>query len=58
MPRDTRAQVDDLEALLSAAEVKPPYILVGHSMGGYNMRVFASRHGSDVAGILLVDPSV
>ena len=58
MPRDTRAQVDDLEALLSAAEVKPPYILVGHSMGGYNMRVFASRHRSDVAGILLVDPSV
>ena len=46
------------QALLSAAEVKPPYILVGHSMGGYNVRVFASRQRSDVAGILLVDPSV
>lgn len=58
LPRDTRAEVADLEALLPAAEIRPPYVLVGHSMGGYNVRLFASRHPQDVAGLLLVDPSV
>jgi pimeloyl-ACP methyl ester carboxylesterase len=50
--------VADLEALLPAAGIQPPYILVGHSMGGYNVRLFASRHRRDVAGLVLVDPSV
>ncbi|MEZ5995486.1 MAG: alpha/beta hydrolase [Hyphomonadaceae bacterium] len=58
MPRDTRAQVADLEALLASADVPGPYVLVGHSAGGYNVRVFASRHLGDVAGIVMVDPSV
>jgi pimeloyl-ACP methyl ester carboxylesterase len=58
LPRDTRAEVADLEALVRAAGLRPPYLLVGHSMGGYNVRLFASRHRRDVAGILLIDPSV
>lgn len=58
LPRDTRAEVADLEALLPAAGIHAPYILVGHSMGGYNVRLFASRHLRDVAGIVLVDPAV
>ena len=59
LPRDTKADVADLEALLKAADIRPPYLLVGHSMGGgYNLRLFASRHLEDVAGIVLVDPSV
>ena len=58
MPRDTRAEVADLEHMLKAARVKPPYLLVGHSMGGYNVRLFASRHSNDVAGLVLIDPSV
>jgi pimeloyl-ACP methyl ester carboxylesterase len=57
-PRDTRSEVADLEALLPAAGLRGPYVLVGHSMGGYNVRLFASRHLSDVAGIVLVDPSI
>lgn len=56
-PRDTKAQVADLEALLAAAKIRPPYVLVGHSMGAYNVRVFASRHRPDVAGIVFVDPA-
>ena len=56
-PRDTQAEVSDLEALLPAAGMRGPYVLVGHSMGGYNVRLFASRHLHDVAGIVLVDPS-
>ena len=57
-PRDTNAHVADLEALLKAAELRPPYVLVGHSMGAYTVRVFASRHRRDVAGIVFVDPSI
>jgi len=56
-PRDTNAQVSDLEALLKAAKVRPPYVLVGHSMGAYTVRLFASRHRRDVAGIVFVDPA-
>lgn len=58
LPRDTQTEVADLESLLVAGGVRGPYVLVGHSMGGYNVRVFASRHIADVAGIVLVDPSV
>src|SRR5262249_51349268 len=43
---------------LLAADIRPPYVLVGHSMGGYNVRLFASRHADDVAGMVLIDPSV
>jgi pimeloyl-ACP methyl ester carboxylesterase len=58
LPRDTRAEVADLEALLRAARLGAPYVFVGHSMGGYNVRLFVSRHPNDVAGVVLVDPSV
>jgi pimeloyl-ACP methyl ester carboxylesterase len=58
LPRDTRAEVKDLEAVLPAAGVGPPYVLVGHSMGGYNARLFAFRNPRQVAGLVLVDPSV
>jgi len=58
LPRDTRAEVADLEALLKVANIRPPYLLVGHSMGGFNVRLFASRHPNDVAGLVLVDPAV
>lgn len=50
---DTMAS--DLEVLLERIEAKPPYILVGHSMGGPIARYFQSRHSMKVAGIVLVD---
>ncbi len=37
------------------AGVAPPYVLVGHSFGGQNMRLYASRHPADVVGLVLVD---
>ncbi|WP_263354571.1 alpha/beta fold hydrolase [Acidicapsa acidisoli] len=49
--------VDDLAALLSAANVPQPYVLVGHSIGGLYARKFDERFDSEVAGIVLVDSS-
>ncbi len=46
----------DLHALLSAAGESPPFVLVGHSLGGAYVRVFADRHRPDVVGLVLVDP--
>lgn len=46
---------DDLHQLLRAAGVPPPYVLVGHSLGGFNVRVFAARYRNEAAGMVLVD---
>jgi pimeloyl-ACP methyl ester carboxylesterase len=45
----------ELHALLSLANVPPPYVLVGHSLGGTNVRLFAGLFPEDVAGLVLVD---
>ena len=47
--------LSDLEALLTALALKPPYVFVGHSWGGVVARLFAHRHPSDVAGLVFVD---
>lgn len=49
--------VDDLHRLLAAAAIKPPYVLVGHSYGGMNVRLYADLHREEVAGMVLLDPS-
>ncbi len=49
--------VDDLHRLLVAASIKPPYVLVGHSYGGLNAKLFAYRYPAEVSGMVLVDPS-
>jgi D-alanyl-D-alanine carboxypeptidase len=47
--------VADLHALLAAAAVPGPYVLVGHSVGGLLVRLYASTYPDDVAGLVLVD---
>lgn len=46
----------DLRALLCAAELPAPYVLVAHALGAFHARLFAARHRDDVAGLVLVDP--
>ena len=55
-PRRAGDIVADLHALLHAAAVPGPYVLVGHSLGGLFVRLYASRHPDEVAGMVLVDP--
>lgn len=56
-PRTSNRIAGELEILLEQAEIAPPYILVGHSFGGYNIRVFAANNPQMVAGMVLVDAS-
>ena len=47
----------DLHALLAAAGEKPPYVMVGHSLGGPYIMTYTKYHGGDVAGLVFVDAS-
>jgi len=57
LPRTSSEIVKELHALLEAAHERGPYILVGHSFGGYNVRVYNGQYPADVAGMVLVDAS-
>jgi pimeloyl-ACP methyl ester carboxylesterase len=55
LPRDGRAIVADLTALLDALGETEPVVLVGHSMGGLMVRLFALTHPKRVLGVVFVD---
>ena len=54
-PRDGVSVAKDLEKLLAVANVPGPYVLVGHSMAGARVHLFANRNPTKVAGLVLVD---
>lgn len=56
-PRTSRVIAQQLHGLLGAAAIAPPYVFVGHSMGGFDVRLYASLYRDEVAGIVLVDSS-
>lgn len=55
-PRTVATMIEELQALLDAASIQRPLILVGHSFGGLLARGYAHRWPEQVAGLLLVDP--
>jgi pimeloyl-ACP methyl ester carboxylesterase len=58
MPRTSVRIADELHSALHAAGVAGPYVLVGHAFGGDNVRTFAVRYMSEVAGLVLVEADV
>ena len=54
-PRTTREKVADLHALLRAADIPGPYVLVAHSAGGLVVRLYASTYPDEVVGMVLLD---
>src|SRR5512134_3451706 len=55
-PRTAREFAKELQTLLANANEPGPYVLVGHSLGGYTMRVYAHDYPEEVAGLVLIDP--
>jgi pimeloyl-ACP methyl ester carboxylesterase len=54
-PRTSQQFVEELNTLLGNAGVQGPYVLVGHSLGGTNVQLYASEYPDEVAGMVLVD---
>jgi len=57
VPQNLAQSAAEFEQMLAAAGAKPPYILVGHSYGGFLIRHFAAHHPAQVAGLVFVDPA-
>ena len=56
-PRSSLQIARELHTLLDKAQTPGPYLLVGHSFGGYNVRVYTGLYRSEVSGVVLVDSS-
>jgi pimeloyl-ACP methyl ester carboxylesterase len=57
LPRSPARNAADLKAALASNGIAPPYVLVGLSMGSFEVRHFAHQHPGEVVGMVLVDPS-
>jgi len=56
-PHTSEQIVDTLHAILDNEGIAGPYVLVGHSIGGFHVRVYTDRYPEEVAGMVLVDSS-
>lgn len=56
-PRTSLQNAVELHLLLEYADIRPPYVLAGHSFGGYDVQLFASLYPKSIAGLVLVDSS-
>ncbi len=54
-PRTAPETVDELRALVHAADIETPFVLAAHSLGGAIARLYASKYPEDVSGLVLID---
>jgi pimeloyl-ACP methyl ester carboxylesterase len=55
--RTAQEVVDDLQAMLAGAGERGPFVLVGHSLGGLYVQLYAYQHADEVGGLVVVDPT-
>ena len=55
LPSDAAQFAKELHTLLQNANIPGPYVMVGHSLGGFVVRIFANDYASEVAGVVLID---
>ncbi|HEY7379331.1 MAG TPA: alpha/beta fold hydrolase [Steroidobacteraceae bacterium] len=53
--RDAATNISELRAELKRRGIQPPYVLVGHSLGGLYMQYYARQYPQEIAGLVLVD---
>jgi pimeloyl-ACP methyl ester carboxylesterase len=56
-PRTSARVARELRAIVESGAIETPFVLVGHSLGGVNARVYAATYPADVCGLVLVDSS-
>ena len=56
-PKTCEFMAEELHSMLEALKLPKPYILVGHSLAGLIYRCYIDKHSSDVAGVILLDPT-
>jgi len=56
-PRDPKTVAQELHELLEKSGERPPYIMVGHSLGGLHIRVFTQLYPNEVVGMIFLDSS-
>lgn len=56
-PRSARQVAQEMRSLLRGLDVEPPYLLVGHSLGGLHIRIYAALFPDEVAGFVFIDPT-
>ena len=57
LPQTGTVVIDTLRQVLQGLEVAPPYLLVGHSLGGLYAQLYARRFPNEVAGAVLIEPT-
>lgn len=56
-PQNANIMVDDLRTLLKTLDLKPPFLLVGHSLGGFIAHVFAALYPQEIMGVIFLETS-
>lgn len=57
LPRTSLDVAKDLHALVTRADLKPPFVIAGQSFGGMNARMYAHLYPEELAGLVLIDSS-
>ena len=55
LPRDAAQFAKELHTLLQNANIPGPYVMVGHSLGGFGVRLFVHEYASEIAGVVLIE---